>query len=108
MKDAQPAECPILEPRLLQKYIDALPASIEAVFYMRVDRDKWECPFCMGNSWPDVEADCVDATSGPKCHGYARRAHAAILKHFHVTRKQLPLLEFNPYDWDSPFREVQA
>ena len=89
-----------------QTFVNQLPRTIEAVFFMHVDRSKWECPFCMGNSWPDVEPDCVDATSGPKCKDYATRAHRAILRHFQLDQRQIPLLRLNPYDWDAPFKQV--
>ena len=85
-----------------QAFIDQLPASIEAVFYLHVDRSRWAFE-PMGINWPDVEADCVDATSGPKCRDYATRAHTAMLEHFQLTAEQLPLLRFDPYNWDCPF-----
>ena len=88
-----------------QAFIDALPASIEAVFYMHVDRTKWAFEPA-GLQWPEVEPDCIDATSGPKCRDYAVRAHRAMLAHFQLSDAELPLLRFDPYNWDSPFTKV--
>ena len=90
------------------KFVSALPHSIEALFFMKVDRSKWECPVCLGNSWPDIEPDCVDATSGPKCKGFTIRAWRTIKKHFHLTSKQLPLLRLDPNDWRQPFTDVSG
>ena len=89
-----------------QAFVEALPDSIEAVFYMKVDRSRWECPQCIGLSWPEVEPDCVDATSGPKCKDYAVRAHRAIMRRFRLNAKRLPLLQFDPFNWRRPFVDV--
>ena len=86
-------------------FVRRLPLSIDAVFYMRVDRSKWECPQCLGLSWPDVEPNCVDATSGPKCRDYATRAWRKILSHFHKTPRELPLLQLDPHNRERPFSE---
>lgn len=90
------------------KFVSELPHSIEAVFFMQVDRSKWECPTCLGHSWPEIEADCVDATSGPKCRGYTIRAWRTILRHFHLTPAQLPLLRLDPNNWEQPFSDVSG
>ena len=87
-------------------FIGHLPSSIEAVFFMKVDQSKWECPACVGTAWPEVEPDCVDATSGPKCRSYAIRAWRAIMRHFHLTPSQLPLLRFDPFNWKKPFEDM--
>ena len=54
-----------------QTFVDNLPHSIEAVFYL--------------------DQDCTDAISGQKCENYARRAHQNMLSHFGLTSEQLPL-----------------
>ena len=93
-----------------EAFVSSLPESIEAVFFMKVDKSKWRCPEppCgYGMDWPDVEPDCVDATSGPKCRGYAVRAWHAIRRHFGgLTPKQLPLLRLDPFDLETPFTDV--
>ena len=67
-----------------QTFVDNLPHSIEAVFYL--------------------DQDCTDAISGQKCENYARRAHQNMLSHFGLTSEQLPLLQFDPWNWNVPFR----
>ena len=64
---------------------DAMPHSIEAVFYLR--------------------EDCSDAISGAKCEDYGRAAHRRILERFGLTAEQLPLLRLDPWrrDGGRPF-----
>ena len=74
-------------------FVAELPASIEAVFFL-------DGPEVRGqNCW-----DCW--TSGHKTESYARRAHRTLLRHFELTSAQLPLLRFNPWNWDVPFVDV--
>jgi hypothetical protein len=60
-----------------------LPHAIEAVFFLK--------------------EDCTDSLSGPKCEDYSRTAHATLLEHFGLTNEQLPLLQFDPWNWEAPF-----
>ena len=99
-----------------QAFVDALPDSIEAVFYMHVDPERLKCdqsrPECprVGMSWPNIDQgkDCIDATSGPKCRDYATRAWRTMLRHFKLGPKRLPLLRFDPFDWETPFVDVSS
>ena len=68
-------------------YLSNLPASIEAVFFLR-------------------GMDCADVYDGPKCEPYARKAHAAILDHFSMSPNQLPLLSLDLWNWDRPFEDI--
>ena len=67
-----------------------LPYAIEAVFYMRAD---WDC------------GDVGDGSNHMQaCEGYARKAHAAMLKHFGLVAHELPLLYLDLWDWKRPFK----
>ena len=105
-----------------QTFVDALPDAIEAVFYMHVppsrldcDRGRSECPQ-VGMTWYEIPGEgangqngnCIDATSGPKCRDYATRAWRNMLRHFKLGPKRLPLLRFNPFNWEQPFTDVSA
>ena len=69
-------------------FVEQLPHSIEAVFFMKNN-------------------DCVDSFyDGHKCEDYARKAHKRMLKYFHLTDAQLPLLELDLFNWKQPFRDV--
>eukprot|EP00966_Prymnesium_polylepis_P310700 7178488-Prymnesium_polylepis.2 len=67
-------------------YVDALPWSVEAVFYQ--------------------ESDCTGVWDGPKCEEYSREAHGRFLEHFAVAASELPLLRFDAWDWERPFSAV--
>ena len=73
-------------------FVRALPRSVEAIFFMRPsDEQEWACE---------------DALSGAKCEGYARAAWATFRRKFGLTPQQLPLVEFDPKNWQAPFRPV--
>lgn len=99
-----------------QTFVDALPQAIEAVFFMKVSRERVRCesnrPNCphLGLEWPGIDdgQDCIDATSGPKCKDYATRAWRTLLCHFDLEPTRLPLLQFDPFDWERPFTDVSA
>lgn len=84
-----PSACRFYDEIILSKdtYVANLPASIEAVFFLR-------------------NMDCKDAFDGPKCGDYARLAHQKILKHFSLSPDELPLLEFDLWNWKRPFRDT--
>ena len=65
------------------RFIAELPASIEAVFFL------------------DVGEGCPE--DPPMCEQYARAFTQAMQRHFGVTDAELPLLRFDPYNWDAPF-----
>ena len=67
-------------------FVSNLPHSIAAVFYL--------------------PANCDDIYDGPKCEAYARGAHRNLLRHFHLTEEQLPLVKFNYNDFDAPFEAM--
>ena len=69
------------------RYVGALPRSIEAVFYLK-------------------GGDCGDVFDGPKCLEYAVEAHASMRAHFGLTDEELPLLELDPYNWEDPFVHI--
>ena len=64
-------------------FLDSLPRSIAAVFYM--------------------PTPCDDIYDGPKCEAYARGAHRNMLRHFELTEADLPLVRFDFYNWTHPF-----
>lgn len=76
-----------------EAFIANLPGSIEAVFFL--DGPKVQEQGC----W-----DCW--TSGHKTEDYARRAHRTMLRHFGLASTLLPLLRFDPWNWEAPFVEV--
>lgn len=99
-----------------QAFVDALPDAIEAVFFMKISPERMHCeggsPDCpaLGLNWPGIDdgQECMDATSGPKCRDYATRAWRTLLRHFNLEPKRLPLLQFDPFDWEQPFTDVSA
>lgn len=66
-------------------YVDHLPDSIEAVFFL--------------------DDNCGDAYDGPKCKNYGIGARDAIAKHFGLDHKRLPLLKLDLWNWQEPFSE---
>jgi len=64
-----------------------LPKSIEAFFYMST-------PCSVG----DCDAEC----------GKTRTRHAAFLKAFNITSKQVPFLCLDTTDWNAPFKDMSA
>ena len=113
---------PVVDHVVDAQFVDALPGSIEAVFFMHVEPSRFDCSRAkhgecpqLGMNWPGIDAnvasdgsnqDCVDATSGPKCRDYATRAWRKMLSHFRLTPARLPLLSFNPFDRNTPFTDV--
>lgn len=71
-----------------QYYLDHLPDSIEAVFYM--------------------DDDCGDSFDGPKCRDYGIAAQRAITQHFGLEDERLPLLKLDLWNWDEPFADSFA
>jgi len=67
-------------------YTQHLPHSIEAVFYL--------------------DDDCGDAFDGPKCREYGIAAHRAIVSHFGLDAKAMPLLKLDLWNWQAPFSDV--
>ena len=59
------------------------PRSIEAVWYLR-------------------NGACYSGGS-MLCEKFARRVHAQLLEEFHLTAAELPLLTFDPWNWQQPF-----
>ena len=66
-----------------------LPRSIEAVFY--------------------IHGSCNDVgdnfNHNAACEPYARRAHANILRRFHLSAERLPLLRLDLFNWNAPFSD---
>ena len=69
-------------------YTRHMPRSIEAVYYIEGD-----CSVNMGS----------DRNPQPMCKKYAIAAHANLIRHFNLTKEELPLVRFDPFDWTSPF-----
>lgn len=44
-----------------------------------------------------------DAYDGPKCTDYAIGAHRNFLAHYGLTKEDVPLLQFDSFNWDLPF-----
>jgi hypothetical protein len=71
------------------QFVDGLPETVEAVFFL---------------DGPEVrEENCRDCIAGPKEESYARIAHQTMLNHFGLTSTQLPLVSFDPWNWQTPF-----
>ena len=68
-------------------FLSWLPRSIEAVWYLK----SWNC--YSGGSM--------------QCEGAARRVHEMLLREHGITSEQLPLLTFDPYNWNAPFAQVK-
>lgn len=75
------------------RFESELPHSIEAIFFL------WDGLHQRG-------MDCRDATDGPKCEAYARKAHARILSHFNLAASELPLLTLDLWNWRTPFADT--
>ena len=69
-------------------YIDHLPDSIEAVFFL--------------------DDDCGDAHDGPKCRDYGIGARDAIARHFGLAEERLPILKLDLWNWEAPFSAYHA
>ena len=77
-------------------FLQNLPYSIEAVFIIKpsdaknfgCDNAKW---FFVGDKL---------------CNGYAHAARRRMLQHFGLTKEELPLVEFDPWNTKHPFRAV--
>lgn len=67
-------------------YMDHLPGSIMALFFIEPN-------------------SCKDIYDGDHCKDYAVAAHQTILNHFGLTKRELPLLKLNLWDWEAPFEE---
>ena len=68
----------------IDEYLRSQPQSIEAVFYMSIKT-------------------CKEKGSAMLCEGYARRTHTAMMEKFGLTAEQLPLVVFDPANWQAPF-----
>ena len=64
-----------------------LPHSIEAVWYMRAK-------------------DCDVPGTALLCSSYARQTRNNLLDQFAIDQRHLPMLEFDPYNWKAPFKQV--
>lgn len=62
------------------------PQSIEAVWFLRT-------------------GSCYQGGS-MLCEHFARRVHSELMHKFGLTSEQLPLLSFDPYNWNAPFNNA--
>ena len=74
-----------------------LPEGVEAFFYIRRRADS-----------PDGECnDLPPGTSVFLCEPYARTVHRTFLETFGKTEEEVPLLELDIFDWETPFKQVR-
>ena len=78
-------------------FIKAMPAGIEAIFYIEGECDGGCCDVriqpWMGYGW-NVAA---------RCEVYARRVHHQLLREWPTQAASIPLLKLDVYDWETPF-----
>ena len=64
-----------------------LPHSIEAVWYMRV-------------------SGCDTPGTALLCSAYAKQTRNNLIDQYGIDQHHLPMLEFDPYNWKTPFKQV--
>jgi len=66
-----------------------------------LDMQKW-IPRALEAVWFLKAGNCF-AGGAVMCETYARQVRSSIMRKYGLTAKELPLLVFDPYNWDTPF-----
>ena len=73
-----------------------------------VDRTDWQTwmPKGVEAVWYLQSGNCGSIDASMLCERYARKIHSMLIEEYALTEAMLPLLVFDPYNFEKPFRQA--